>query len=129
MTAAKTVASKHPKMPTQIKIGTQDWTIIQRSSNVDDSLSSSAYGYTLDRSSTIVIDMDATPSRKRQILLHELLHAIRYSMGNPITPSSSDDESKTTEAWEHYFIGIYEEGLLLTIRNNPDLLEYLLSEE
>jgi Zn-dependent peptidase ImmA (M78 family) len=120
---------KHPKMPTKIKIGTQSWTIIERSATMDDSLSSSAYGYTLDRSSTIVIDLDATPSRKRQTLLHELLHAIRFSMGSPITPTPNDDESKTTEAWEHYFIGMYEEGLLLTIKNNPELLAYLLSEE
>lgn len=129
MATTKTVVAKHPKMPTDIQIGTQHWTVIERSSNIDDSLSSSAYGYTLDRSSTIVIDVDATPSRKRQTLLHELLHAIRFSMGSPITPAPNDDESKTTEAWEHYFIGIYEEGLLLTLRNNPDVLNYLLSEE
>lgn len=129
MATTKSTIIKHPKMPTNIQIGTQKWTIIERSSNIDDSLSSSAYGYTLDRSSTIIIDVDATPSRKRQTLLHELLHAIRFSMGSPITPTPNDDESKTTEAWEHYFIGMYEEGLLLTIRNNPELLEYLLSEE
>ena len=129
MAKAKAPAVKYPKMPNTVQIGTQRWSIIERSSNVDDALSSSAYGYTLDRSSTIVIDADATPSRKRQTLLHELFHAIRFSMGNPSTPGSSDDESKTTEAWEHYFIGIYEEGLLLTIRNNPDILEYLLSKE
>lgn len=129
MATTKAVATKHSKMPTKIQIGTQTWTVIERSSQLDDSLSSSAYGYTLDRSSVIVIDVDATPSRKRQTLLHELLHAIRFSMGSPITPTPNDDESKTTEAWEHYFIGIYEEGLLLTIRNNPELLQYLLSEE
>lgn len=129
MATAKAVSPKHPKMPASVQIGTQDWTIIERSANVDDALSSSAYGYTLDRSSTIIIDADAPPSRKRQTLLHELFHAIRFSMGNPTTPSSSDDELKTTESWEHYFIGIYEEGLLLTIRNNPAILEYLLSKE
>lgn len=129
MATAKKVSTKHPKMPTSVQIGTQDWTIIERSSSIDDALSSSAYGYTLDRSSTIIIDAGATPSRKRQTLLHELFHAIRFSMGNPSTPGSSDDESKTADAWEHYFIGIYEEGLLLTLRNNPAILEYLLSKE
>lgn len=129
MATTKAVVTKHPKMPTNIKIGTQNWTVIERSSAIDDSLSSSAYGYTLDRSSTIVIDLDATPSRKRQTFLHELFHAIRYSLGSPITPNITDDESKAIEAWEHYFIGMYEEGLLLTIRENPDILEYLLSKE
>jgi Zn-dependent peptidase ImmA (M78 family) len=120
---------KYPKMPTKVKIGTQNWTIVERSADLDDALSSSAYGYTLTRSSTIVIDAGATPSRKRQTLLHELLHAIRYSFGNMIVPSSNDDESKTTDAWEHYFIGIYEEGVLAILRDNPAVTEYLLSQE
>jgi Zn-dependent peptidase ImmA (M78 family) len=124
-----TKAVKYPKMPTKVKIGTQNWTVIERSSNMDDALSSSAYGYTLVRSSTIIIDADAPPSRKRQTLLHELLHAIRYSMGNSTIPATSDDESKTTDAWEHYFIGIYEEGVLAILRDNPLVTAYLLSEE
>jgi Zn-dependent peptidase ImmA (M78 family) len=124
-----TKAVKYPKMPTKVKIGTQSWTVIERSSNMDDALSSSAYGYTLVRSSTIIIDADAPPSRKRQTLLHELLHAIRYSMGNSTIPATSDDESKTTDAWEHYFIGIYEEGVLAILRDNPPVTAYLLSEE
>ena len=124
-----TKAVKYPKMPTKVKIGTQNWTVIERSSNMDDALSSSAYGYTLVRSSTIIIDADAPPSRKRQTLLHELLHAIRYSMGNSTIPATSDDESKTTDAWEHYFIGIYEEGVLAILRDNPQVTAYLLSEE
>jgi Zn-dependent peptidase ImmA (M78 family) len=124
-----TKAVKYPKMPTKVKIGTQNWTVIERSSNMDDALSSSAYGYTLVRSSTIIIDADAPPSRKRQTLLHELLHAIRYSMGNSTIPATSDDESKTTDAWEHYFIGIYEEGVLAILRDNPPVTAYLLSEE
>lgn len=124
-----TKAVKYPKMPTKVKIGTQNWTVIERSSNMDDALSSSAYGYTLTRSSTIILDVDAPPSRKRQTLLHELLHAIRYSMGNTTIPSPNDDESKTTDAWEHYFIGIYEEGVLAILRDNPQVTAYLLSEE
>lgn len=124
-----TKAVKYPKMPTKVKIGTQNWTVIERSSSIDDALSSSAYGYTLTRSSTIILDVDAPPSRKRQTLLHELLHAIRYSMGNTTIPSPNDDESKTTDAWEHYFIGIYEEGVLAILRDNPQVTAYLLSEE
>lgn len=122
-------AIKYPKMPTKVKIGTQNWTVIERSADLDDALSSSAYGYTLTRSSTIIIDANATPSRKRQTLLHELMHAIRYSFGNPTVPSPNDDESKTTDAWEHYFIGMYEEGVLAILRENKNVLDYLLSEE
>lgn len=112
-------------MPTEVQIGTQLWTIEERNRNKDSALSDDAYGYTLHRDSLIIIDSLATPSRKRQTLLHELMHAVRHSLGSPITPKSDDD----SDTWEHFFIGMYEEGLLLIIRDNPKVLDYLLSEE
>jgi Zn-dependent peptidase ImmA (M78 family) len=116
---------KYPKMPTEVQIGTQLWAIEERNRNKDSALSDDAYGYTLHRDSLIIIDSLATPSRKRQTLLHELMHAVRHTMGSPITPKNDDD----SDVWEHFFIGMYEEGLLLIIRDNPKVLDYLLSEE
>jgi hypothetical protein len=46
-------------------------------------------------------------------------------MGSPITPKNEDD----SDVWEHFFIGMYEEGLLSIIRENPTILDYLLSNE
>lgn len=123
MASAKPV--KYPKMPTKIKVGTQLWAIEERNRNKDSTLSDDAYGYTLHRESLIVIDSLAVPSRKRQTLLHELMHAVRHSIGSPVTPKNDDD----SDTWEHFFIGMYEEGLLSIIRENPDVLEYLLSDE
>lgn len=117
--------AKYPKMPTEVQVGTQLWIIEERNRNTDSALSDDAYGYTLHRDSLIIIDSLSSPSRKRQTLLHELLHAVRHTMGSPISPKNEDD----SDVWEHFFISMYEEGLLLIIRDNPKVLEYLLSKE
>jgi hypothetical protein len=41
-----------------------------------------------------------------------------------LKPRKSDD----FETWEHYFIGVYEETLLIVLRDNPELLEYLTAD-
>jgi Zn-dependent peptidase ImmA (M78 family) len=127
--AAKKTVVKYPKMPTKVKIGSQNWTIEERTIQTDGVLDDNAYGYTLKRGSLIVIDKDATPSRKRQTLWHELMHAVRSSLGSIIVPKTTDNEQEDSNSWEHYFIGMYEEGLLLIIRENPDVVNYLLSLE
>jgi hypothetical protein len=108
-----------------VKIGAQVFDVIERSRSKDGMLNDSTYGYTLDTENLIVIDSSIHFSKKQVTLLHEIMHACRMSFDNSVKPKKGEE----FEAWEHYFIGIYEEGLLLTIRNNPDLLEYLLSEE
>ena len=113
------------ELPKKVLIGTQVWTITERSRMSDGMLGEPNFGYTLGQENLIVIDKSASNSRKRQILIHEILHAIRYTFGNPTVPKKTDD----LEVWEHYFIGHYEEGILLVIRNNPDILAYLLSVE
>jgi hypothetical protein len=32
------------------------------------------------------------------------------------------------ETWEHYFIGIWEEPLLMLLRDNPKLVEWLVED-
>jgi hypothetical protein len=113
------------KLPKRVIIGTQVWQILERDRASDGMLSEPNFGYTLSQDNLIVIDNLLTPSRKKQTLLHEILHAIRYTFDNSVTPTKKDDLG----VWEHYFIGLYEEGLLLTIRDNPDLLDYLLETE
>jgi hypothetical protein len=110
------------KLPARIKIGTQTWEIVERTKNFDGMLDEGSYGYTLSRENLIVIDATAATSRKRQTLLHEILHAIKFSFGNPVTPKKTDE----ADIWEHYYIAMYEEGVLLVLRDNPEVLEYLL---
>lgn len=123
--------TKHPKVPTKIKIGAQDWIIVQRSRNDDGIISDDSYGYTLQKSNLIVIDKDCPPSRKRQTLFHELFHAIRFSNGSSgIKPNMEDVLShEVIDTWEHYFIAMYEDTMLSVLRENPTLTKYLLSSE
>jgi hypothetical protein len=61
---------------------------------------------------------------KRVTLFHELLHAIRVTFGGSFQPSKNTDY----DDWEHYFIGLYEEPVVLMLRDNPELAAYLLGE-
>jgi Zn-dependent peptidase ImmA (M78 family) len=79
---AENKAVKHPKLPTKIKIGSQVWTVEERTKNTDGMLNDGSYGYTIQEGNIIVVDRNATPSRKRQVLFHELFHAVRFSSGS-----------------------------------------------
>jgi hypothetical protein len=117
-------------LPKKIKVGTQAWTVIERSRSDDASLASS-YGYTIEKTNIIVLDRDCPTSRKRQTLFHELFHAVRFSSGNTrLKPSIEDVPSDDIiEIWEHYFIGMYEDGMLAVLRDNPTLANYLLEKD
>ena len=110
-------------IPKMIKIGTQDWTVVEHTSKEDGMLYEDSYGYTLERMNMIVLDKEASNSRKRQVLMHEVLHAIRFTFftGNKMSSKLSFEDT------EHYFIGMYEETLLMVFKDNPELLQYLTS--
>jgi hypothetical protein len=129
MATSKTV--KYPKVPTKIRVGAQDWTIIERDRADDGYIAEDSYGYTLHKTNVIVLDKHCPPSRKRQTLFHELFHAIRYSNGSSgIKPDMDNVQPDEVIAiWEHYFIAMYEDTMLLVLRENPALSDYLLSNE
>jgi Zn-dependent peptidase ImmA (M78 family) len=124
-------AVKHPKLPTKIKIGSQAWTVEERTKNTDGVLNEGNYGYTIQEGNVIVIDKAAIPSRKRQVLFHELFHAVRFSSGSSgIKPNLEDAQpNEIIDVWEHYFIAMYEDAFLTIIRDNPEVTSYLLSKE
>lgn len=118
-------------IPKKIKIGAQDWAISERTQAEDGLLNDSALAYTLERGNLIVIDADLPTTRKRQVLLHEILHAIYCSATKSgIKPDMEDTKPDgIIDIWEHYFIGIYENHLLAVLRDNPTLSKYLLEKE
>jgi Zn-dependent peptidase ImmA (M78 family) len=128
---ASSKAVRHPKLPTRIKIGSQVWTVEERTKNTDGLLNGGTYGYTIQEGNIIVVDKAATPSRKRQVLFHELFHAVRFSSGSSgIKPNVEDVQpNEIIDVWEHYFIAMYEDAFLTIIRDNPDVINYLLSNE
>lgn len=118
-------------LPKKVKIGAQDWVISERAQGEDGMLNDSAFAYTLERGNIIVIDKELTDSRKRQVLLHELLHAIYCSATKSgIKPDMENAKPEAEiDIWEHYFIGLYENSLLAVLRDNPALTNYLLSKD
>jgi hypothetical protein len=110
--------------PSRVKIGTQVFEIVLRTSNNYGMLNDSTMGYTLDTENLIVIDSSLKPTRQKTVVLHEVFHALSMVFDTSVKPKKSDDFT----VWEHYFIGIYEEALLLLLRDNPDLVKYLLEE-
>jgi hypothetical protein len=107
--------------PSQILVGTQVFEVIFRTPKEDGMLSEGSCGYTLDNESVIVIDATLPWSKQRQTFVHEMLHAMRMVFGSQTKPKKTD----SFEDWEHYFIGIYEEVLLVVLRDNPGIVEYL----
>ena len=111
------------KIPGTVLIGTQRFDISLRDPKQDGMLNDSSLGYTLGTDNLIVIDKTLSAYKQRSTLLHEILHAIYSVFDNTAKPTKKDD----FDTWEHYFIGLYEEPLLLVLRDNPDLVEYLRS--
>ena len=112
-------------LPKSIKIGTQIWEVSEQKRKHNSDFHEGTYGYTIDKDNTIVLDVEMPLSRKRTTLLHELLHAIRFTYGGVTTPGKSANLAD----WEHYFIGLYEEPLITVLQENPVLADFLLGRE
>ncbi len=110
-------------IPTHVKIGTHNWSVteVKRKNQPD----GEHYGFTNDKDASITIDSEMPESIKRVTLVHEILHAIRFTFGGSYSPP----KGTTYEEWEHYFIGMYEEPLTMVLRDNPELMKYLLAND
>jgi hypothetical protein len=111
-------------VPKKIKIGTQNFKVIERSRQDDGMLNDDTFGYTLETENLIVLDSTIAPSRKQLTLWHEIMHAAQMVYNTSVVPKKND----ALEIWEHYFIGIWEESLLSVLKDNPDLIVYLLED-
>jgi Zn-dependent peptidase ImmA (M78 family) len=112
-------------MPKQVKIGIQVFDIVERKRKEDGMLNDGNYGYTLDDRNLIVVAADMHVSKKQVTLLHEIMHAARMVWESPTKPKKNAE----FEDWEHYFIGVWETSLLLVLRDNPDVVSWLLGGE
>ena len=114
-----------PKLPETIRIGAQEFTIVQRSKKEDGMLNDGAYGYTLDTENLIVIDSDIHLSKKKVTVIHEIMHAIRLTNDSPIKPKKDDE----FEDIEHYFISMWEANLIQVLKDNPKLKNWIFEDE
>jgi hypothetical protein len=99
------------------------WDIVQHHSKADPLLTEGNYGYTQDFRNIIVIDANLNESKKKITVFHEIMHAARMTFVTD-APKKADYES-----WEHHFIGIWENSMLMILRDNPKLTEWLLEEK
>jgi hypothetical protein len=107
--------------PTKVRIGAQIYSIEEREKKQDALLSEDNYGYTLDTGNLIVLDRAMALSKKQQVLVHEIMHAMRMVFEGAIRPP----EKSTYDTWEHYFIGLWEPTILMFVKDNPLVVEWL----
>jgi hypothetical protein len=69
----------------------------------------------------ITVDGSMAEPNVREILLHEILHACHWAAGAPLTLMKEDDP-------EEGLVRVLSPRLMGVLRNNPDVLEYLLGE-
>lgn len=111
------------RLPREVIIGAQLYRIIERSES-EDGMLGEAYAYTLIESNLIVMRRGLPMDRKRSILIHELMHAIIFTFGR----SDRVEKSESFDDWEHHFITLTQEPLLMLIRQNPELIEFLTDD-
>lgn len=109
--------------PKKIKIGPQTFSVEFRDPKKDGMLNDGNVGYTLDAGNLIVISNDISLSKQQVTLMHEILHAMRMIFENGMPKKNA-----SYDKWEHYFIGVYENSLLMMFRDNPELMEWLTNE-
>jgi len=108
-------------IPKSVKIGAQTFELYERTKKQDSLLGEGNYGYTRDEVNQIVVDSELHITKKKVTVLHEVLHAARMVYELPVRPK----ERASFDEWEHYFIGIYEQSLLLILKENPELIKWL----
>lgn len=124
MASNKTI--KYPQIPTSINIGTQTYAIYQRSVSEDAGLSD-AHAYTYTEGNFIVVNKELNPQLQRRYLMHEVLHALIFVFGQN-DKSDKEERTDTNENLEHWFIYLIQEPLVMLLRDNPDLLDFILGE-
>lgn len=109
------------KLPKSVLIGAQRYRIIERNES-EDGMLGEAYAYTLVESNLIVMRANLPLERKRSILIHEILHAIVFTYGR----SDRVEKNESFDDWEHHFIVLIQEPWLVALRENPELVEFLV---
>jgi hypothetical protein len=107
-------------MVNRVKIGPEVFEILFRDPGQDGMLGDGNYGYTLDSGNLIVISTAISLPKQRVTLMHEILHAARMIF-EKTTPKK---DAKYGE-WEHHFIGLFETSLVMLMRDNPDIVEWI----
>lgn len=124
---------KYPGLPKKVKIGQRTYKIYVRNVEADPILHDS-HAYTMGNFDNIIIGDHLSPARARSTLFHELLHAVKSVYNNPSSKldfkEHEDTESwELMNAWEHFFINLYDEAVVSMLRDNPTLVSFLIAKD
>ena len=92
-------------IPSVIRIFGKEWKI-----EIKPELKDNAYGYCNERTLTIEIQSGLPETLFKDTLLHEILHAIDWTVGSKLTEEQ---------------VGVLASGLIGTLFDNPKLSEFL----
>ena len=111
-------------VPSDVKIGPQNFKIEFRDPAKDGMLNDGSHGYTLEAGNLIVVSSAIDISKQRVTLMHEILHACKYVFDT----FASKRDITDPEDIEHFYISIYENAMLMVIQDNPDIIEGLTED-
>lgn len=123
MPSRNSMKPKQTRLPNVVKIGYQEYRIVELSVQDDPLLADNTHGYTQDQRNIIVIDKDLPETKKKVVVFHELLHACRFIFQGEVPSKKADYEE-----WEHHFIGLWENSMPMVLKENKELREWLLND-
>lgn len=110
---------ERPSYPKTIRVGPFDWTIKEwdpRAAN-----NTAAYGMCDNSTQTILVQTGLSLQWEQHVLLHELLHAMHTTGGLRELAHDSNLEEGTVAILAFQLLGL--------MRDNPDLMAYLMHRE
>lgn len=109
------------KLPSKVKINTYTYTLKEENDpRFDDG--ADAWGYCDYDNQEIVIKKNATKERKRNIVLHEIMHAVFESV-------HASPRSMRADEIEEYYVVHSAPILVDVLRDNPNLVKYLTHKD
>lgn len=100
-------------LPDAVLVGATRYTVESRDRKL--------FGRTDNRHSTIMVSSRQSGASARDTLLHEVLHAILWcSAAGRMLPLGDEDEER--------LVRLLTPWLLAVIRDNPELIDYLIAE-
>lgn len=105
-----------PVVPLAVKVLHREFTVEFDNLHLDNA---EADGLTSGQQSRIILRDDIQSDLQREVILHEVLHAIFYATGVELTQVDMDHV-------EERAVATLAGGLVSVLRENPDLVAFLL---
>lgn len=101
-------------IPSTVRVGSHVYTVEEKASINKDK----RYGECHVGNLSILIRKDTVPSKKREIVLHEILHAAWEAGGLQLLKQVTEEDA--VDRFAYVMLGV--------LRSNPDLVTYLTEE-